>query len=49
MQGFFDVPVDNLYTDNYLSYYITNYISGDKAIVSPGIFTEISVSKKFQE
>jgi len=48
MQGFFDVPVDNLYTDNYLSYYITNYISGDKAIVSPGVSSTLR-SKRFAD
>lgn len=48
MQGFFDVPVDNLYTDNYLSYYIQNYISGDKVIVSPGVSSTIR-SKRFAD
>lgn len=36
-QGFFDIPVDNLYSKQLVQYYISNYIPGfkDSVIVSP--------------
>jgi len=37
MQGFFNIPVDNLYTDGHLVHYIRHNISGDIVIVSPGV------------
>eukprot|EP00026_Physarum_polycephalum_P005638 Phypoly_transcript_05673.p1 GENE.Phypoly_transcript_05673~~Phypoly_transcript_05673.p1 ORF type:complete len:558 (+),score=105.26 Phypoly_transcript_05673:138-1811(+) len=36
IQGFFDIPVDNLYAEASIVKYIKKRISGDKIVVSPG-------------
>jgi len=37
IQGFFDVPLDNMYAEPYLARYIKRNIEGDKVVVSFGV------------
>lgn len=37
IQGFFDIPVDNLYAEASIVKYIKKRISGDKIVVAPGV------------
>lgn len=37
IQGFFDIPVDNLFAEPLIMKYITKRIKGDKVVVAPGV------------